>query len=158
MTANTNTKTVIISSVVAVIIAVAASFGFCKTCCKQNELGVVDLQRVVSVSKDVAALRTNREAQVKELQKMADDANKEIDKIKDENEKKAATEKYLAEIQVKKNEFDNAYATELQASDKKIQNIIDSVAEKKNLSVVLNKSSVVSGGIDITEAVVDLVK
>ena len=64
----------------------------------------------------------------------------------------------MAEIQAKKAEFDNAYNTELQASDAKIQNIINSVAEKKHLNVVLNKTSVVNGGVDITEAVVDLVK
>ena len=31
-------------------------------------------------------------------------------------------------------------------------------AEKKDLDIVLNKTSVISGGVDITEAVIDLVK
>jgi len=151
-------KTLITSVSAAVIAVLLVSVVACKLCpCKSN-IGVIDLQRVVSVSKDVAALRASRGAQIAELQKMADEANAKIDQIKNDEEKKAATEKHLADIQAKKAEFDNAYNSSLQASDTKIQGIIDTIAKKQKLSVVLNKSSVVSGGTDITEAVVDLVK
>ena len=153
-----NTKTVVCSAIVAIVVALGSAYAFDKFCGSNSNFGVVNLQRVVSVSKDVAALRVEREAQINELKKMADDANAEIEKIKDEDKKKAATEKYLADIQVKKNEFDNAYNTALQASDTKIKNVIESVAEKKDLSVVFSNSAVVTGGEDITEAVVDLVK
>ena len=153
-------KTTIVSSIVSsAVVAALASFAFCYYGHKGfDNIGVVDLQRVVASSKDVATLRANRETQINELKKMADDANAKIDEIIKDEEKQAATESYLAEIQAKKAEFDNAYNTELQASDAKIQNIINSVAEKKHLNVVLNKTSVVNGGVDITEAVVDLVK
>lgn len=158
MTLNVDKKTIITSTGVAVVVALLVSFAACKLCSNNNEFGVVDLQRVVSASKDVANLRTNRQTQIAELQKMADDANKKIDEIKKDDEKKVATEKYLAEIQAKKAEFDNAYNASLKDSDTKIQNVINAVAEKKDLSIVLNKTSVVSGGVDITEAVIDLVK
>lgn len=158
MTLNIEKKTLAYTFGAAVVAAALTSIVFCCFCCKNNGVGVIDLQRVVASSKDVATLRTNREAQINELKKMADEANAKIDEIKKDDEKKVATEKYLGEIQAKKNEFDNAYNTALQASDAKIQNIINSVAEKKDLDIVLNKTSVVSGGIDITEAVIDLVK
>ena len=158
MTLNIEKKTLAYTFGAAVVAAALTSIVFCCFCCKNNGVGVIDLQRVVASSKDVATLRTNREAQINELKKMADEANAKIDEIKRDDEKKVATEKYLGEIQAKKNEFDNAYNTALQASDAKIQNIINSVAEKKDLDIVLNKTSVVSGGIDITEAVIDLVK
>lgn len=158
MNLNIDKKTLISSVSAAVVVALLASFVACKVSSCKKSIGVIDLQRVVTVSKDVAALRVNRESQINELKKMADEANANIDKIKKDDEKKAATEKYLAEIQAKKAEFDKAYNMSLQASDNKIQGIIDSVADKKGLSVVLNKTSVVSGGTDITEAVVDLVK
>lgn len=158
MTLNIEKKTLAYTFGAAVVAAALTSIVFCCFCCKNNGVGVIDLQRVVASSKDVATLRTNREAQINELKKMADEANAKIDEIKKDDEKKVATEKYLGEIQAKKNEFDNAYNTALQASDAKIQNIINSVAEKKDLDIVLNKTSVVSGGVDITEAVIDLVK
>ena len=158
MTLNIEKKTLAYTFGAAVVAAALTSIVFCCFCCKNNGVGVIDLQRVVASSKDVATLRTNREAQINELKKMADEANAKIDEIKKDDEKKVATEKYLGEIQAKKNEFDNAYNTALQASDAKIQNIINSVAEKKDLDIVLNKTSVISGGVDITEAVIDLVK
>ena len=158
MTLNIEKKTLAYTFGAAVVAAALTSIVFCCFCCKNNGVGVIDLQRVVASSKDVATLRTNREAQINELKKMADEANAKIDEIKKDDEKKVATEKYLGEIQAKKNEFDNAYNTALQASDAKIQNIINSVAEKKDLDIILNKTSVISGGVDITEAVIDLVK
>lgn len=158
MTLNIEKKTLAYTFGAAVVAAALTSLVFCCFCCKNDGVGVIDLQRVVASSKDVATLRTNREAQINELKKMADEANAKIDEIKKDDEKKVATEQYLAAIQAKKSEFDNAYNTALQASDAKIQNIINSVAEKKDLDIVLNKTSVVSGGVDITEAVIDLVK
>lgn len=159
MTINTNKKTLFGVAGAAVIIALLSSFATCMICCHKNTIGVVDLQRVVSVSKDVAALRASRAEQIAELQKMADEANAKIDDIKKDDEKKAATETYLAEIQNKKAEFDKSYSAALQASDLKIQGVINSVAKKHCLSVVLNKTSVVTGGTDITEDVVkDLIK
>lgn len=150
-------KTLVCSVSAAVVVALLASFACKFTCCKNN-IGVIDLQRVVAVSKDVANLRASRSTQIAELQKMADEANAKIEKIQDEKEKKAATEQYLAAIQAKKAEFDSAYNASLQASDNKIQGVIDTIAKKQDLNVILNKTSVVSGGTDITEAVVDLVK
>lgn len=158
MTLYIDKKTFLYTVCTAIVLTLLTSILVCKSCMKKETIGVLDLQRVVSVSRDVTQLRASRAAQIAELQKMADAANAEIDKIKKDEDKKVATEKYLAEIQTKKNEFDNAYNAALVASDNKIQGIIDSVAEKKNLSVVINKPSVITGGVDITEAVVDLVK
>ena len=89
---------------------------------------------------------------------MADKANAEIAKISDEAAKKKASEKYLAEINAKKENYDKVYTTALQASEEKLNNIIKEVADKEDLTVVLNSNSVVHGGIDITDSVIDMVK
>ena len=89
---------------------------------------------------------------------MADDANAKIAKISDEAEKKKTSEKYLAEINAKKESFDQVYSSALQASDQKLNDIIKAVAEKEDLTVVINKNSIVQGGVDITESVIDMVK
>ena len=124
----------------------------------EAKFAVVDVQRVVVASKDVAALKNERDNQIKELQKMADDANAKIAKISDEAEKKKTSEKYLAEINAKKESFDQVYSSALQASDQKLNDIIKAVAEKEDLTVVINKNSIVHGGVDITESVIDMVK
>ena len=124
----------------------------------EPKFAVVDVQRVLSESKDVAALKTERANQIAELQKMADDANAKLAKISDENATKKESEKYLAEINTKKEGFDKMYVSALQASDQKLNDIIKSVADKENLTVIISKGSVVNGGVDITDSVVDMVK
>lgn len=155
MTIENNKKTLFGISAAVVLFALILSVFACKICCNKNTIGVIDLQKVVSVSKDVAALRNNRAAQIAELQKMADAANAKIDEIKKDDEKKAATDAYLAEIQNKKAEFDKVYSASVQASNAKIQNAIDAVAKKKGLTIVINKNSVATGGTDITQEVVE---
>lgn len=142
------------------LIAAVISSAATKMISGSNEakFAVVDVQRVVLASKDLAAIKTERDNQVKELQKMADDANTKLAKISDETTKKKESEKYLAEINAKKEGFDKVYASALQASDQKLSEIIKSVADKEDLKVVLNKNSVVDGGVDITDSVIDMVK
>ena len=68
------------------------------------------------------------------------------------------SEKYLAEINEKKDGYDKVYASAIQASDQKLNELILSVAKKEGLAVVIKKEAVISGGTDITESVIDFVK
>lgn len=146
-------------ALVAIAAAVLGSFVTYKAIAGNGpKFAVVDVQRVVVSSKDVAALKNARDLQIQTLRKMADDANNEIKGEKDEAKKKELSEKHLQEINVKKEEFDKEYAAALQASDKTLNDVINSVAEKEGLDVILNKSSVVNGGVDITDAVVEMVR
>jgi outer membrane protein len=125
---------------------------------KAANFAVVDVQRVVMASKDLVALNSERNAQIQNLRKMADEANEQINKEKKEDAKKKLSEKFLAEINAKKAAYDKDYASALQASDQKLNGIINSVAEKEGLKVVFNKSSLVTGGVDITAAVIEQVR
>ena len=115
---------------------------------------IVDIQRVVTASDDIATLKNKRNNQVAELKKMADTANEKIKDERDEKSKKELSEKNLAEINAKKEEFDKIYAKELQESDKKLNDIILSVCKKKGGNMALNKATVIFGGIDITDDVI----
>ena len=122
------------------------------------KFAVVDVQRVVLSSREIAALSADRQAQVQELKKMADEANVKIMAEKNEEAKKALSEKALAAINAKKETFDKIHASGLQAADKRINDVINAVAEKEGLSVVFNKASLVNGGTDITDSVVEQVR
>ena len=144
---------------VAIIAAVLGSLVTQKAvCAKKAAFAVVDLQRVVLSSKEIAALSNNRQNQLQELRKMADDANAQINAEKNEDAKKELSQKFLGEINAKKDGFDKTHAAGLQAAEQNLNNVINEVANKEGLSVVLIKSSVVTGGKDITDSVVDLVK
>lgn len=125
---------------------------------KAANFAVIDVQRVVMASKDLVALNNERNAQIQNLRKMADEANVEINKEKKEDAKKKLSEKYLTEINTKKEAYDKEYAAALQASDQKLNGIINSVAKKEGLKIVFNKSSLVTGGVDITAAVIEQVR
>jgi len=142
-----------------ILIAVIISVSICKlTSNKVEKFAVVDLQRIVVSAKEIAALKTERDAQIAELQKMAEEANAKIENEKDEKEKKKLSEQYLSEINKKKENFDRMYASALQASDKKLNEMIAEVAKKEGYSVVMNKSGIIAGGTDITEKVIEVVR
>ena len=122
------------------------------------KFAVVDVQRVVLSSKEIAALSADRQAQVQELKKMADEANVKITAEQDPAAKKALSESALATINAKKETFDKIHASGLQAADKRINDVINAVAEKEGLNVVFSKDSLVTGGTDITDAVVEQVR
>ena len=146
-----------------VLIAVAASVisslvTYKAISADKMKFAVVEVQRVVLSSREIAALSADRQAQVQELKKMADEANVKIMAEKNEEAKKALSEKALAAINAKKETFDKIHASGLQAADKRINDVINAVAEKEGLSVVFNKASLVNGGTDITDSVVEQVR
>lgn len=146
-------------TLVAVVAAVVGSLVTYKAVArKTSQFAVVDFQQVVMASKDVSALRSERETQVAALRKMADEANAKIKAESNETKKKQLSEEHLSEINAKKAEYDKLYASSLQASDKKLNGIIKTVADDKGLNVVFHKSSLISGGVDITDDVIEQVK
>ncbi len=122
------------------------------------EFAVIDLQKVVPASKDLNALRDERMKQVQDLQKMAETANEKIKAIENEEERKKASEDAVKEINAKKAEYDKTYQTTLEASNKKLEEIIKAVATEKGLNVILLKTVVLQGGQDITDAVIEKIK
>ncbi len=143
----------------AILAAVVSSFVTYKaTAGNAQRIAVVDLQRVIAESKDVAALKIMRDGQMQNLKNMADAANNQIKDVKDEDARKKLSEEYLAKINAQKEGYDKLYASALQASDQKLNDTVKAVAQKQGLNVIINKASMVDGGIDITDSVIDLVK
>ena len=143
----------------SILAAVVSSFVTYKaTVGNVQKIAVVDLQRVIVSSKDVAALKGTRDSQIQNLKNMAEEANKKIKAEKDEEARKVLSEKYLALINNQKETFDKQYDAALQASDQKLNDIIKSIAQKEGLSVIVNKASIIEGGVDITDTVIDMVK
>ena len=125
---------------------------------KTTGFAIVDLQRVVLSSKEIAALNAARQGQIQELKKMADDANEKIKEEKNEEAKRQLSQQYLNEINAKRDTYDRVHASGLQAADQTLNTVINKIAAEKGLSVIINKNAVVNGGTDITDAVVDAVK
>jgi len=121
------------------------------------KVAVVDVQKVVKNSKQVAALKAEQTKKVSDLTKFIETAKANIAKEKDATKKKALQDKYNKELTAKKNAIEKDYATKLLAIDKNISSIIKAKAKAGNYNLVLSKGVVLSGGDDITDAVASAV-
>lgn len=121
---------------------------------------IVDVQKVVASSKQVAALKNEQTAKMRELSQFIQTANKKIQDEKDAQKKAALEKKLNSELAIKKAAIEKNYAAKLEAIDKNISAIIMSKAKTKGFDLVLAKSVVLysGSGVDITNEVMQAVK
>ena len=120
------------------------------------DTGVVDLDKIInnySKYQDFAADMKVKEA---EIQKFVADTNKNIKDAKTPLEKKnleeKATKDYDQRIQVIK---DNQ-VKQLKDIEDNIYSAVGQSVKTRKIDIVLNKSSVLYGGVDLTDAVLDI--
>ena len=109
----------------------------------ESAIGVVNYQAVVSQSPDLATMQATMKAEV--------DAAKTDFETKSANMNDAEKQRYYQQLQERLANKQNELMDPIL---KKAEAAIQKVADKKGLSVVVEKSTVVFGGVDITEEVV----
>lgn len=122
------------------------------------KVAVVDIQEVVASSAQVKALKKEQQAKADELVKFVEKARKDVSAQSDEKKKKDLETKYSKELQAKKDKMEKDYVTKLQAIDDSISKTVKDQAKVGNYNLVLAKGVVLSGGEDITAAVIKVVK
>lgn len=122
------------------------------------KVAVVDVQKVVSESKQVQSLKDEQKKKVEELTKYVQTAKTNIAAEKDATKKKELEQKYTKELASKKSAMEKDYAKKLKDIDKNISNTIKAQAKAGNYNLVLTKGVVLSGGEDITAAISAAVK
>ncbi len=122
------------------------------------KVAVVDVQKVVSSSAQVKALKDEQKKKGQELAKFIETAKANINKETDAKKKKALEEKYNKEFQTKRTAIAKNYETKLLAIDKSISTTIDNNAKANGYNLVLAKGVVLSGGTDITDEISKAVK
>ena len=139
---------------VMLVIALVVCFLCCGLCCKKGDkIAVVDVQKIVSQARPVAELRQNMQIQMNELQAWVNASNAEIEKAS-EKDKEALTQKYAAELQERQLGLKKVQAEKLQQIDADITKLIEKVAKKEGYTITLVKTSVATGGTDITDKVI----
>lgn len=122
------------------------------------KVAVVDLQKVVSESKQVKTLKEEQKKKIEELTKYIQTAKANIAAEKDATKKKELEQKYTKELAAKKSTIEKDYAKKLKDIDKNISDTIKNQAKTGNYNLVLTKGVVLSGGEDITAAVSAAIK
>lgn len=123
-----------------------------------SRIAVVDVQKVVAASKQVKALKEEREKKIQGLASFVKTAREAVAKETDAKKKKALEDKYNKELNAKKDAIQKDYSNKLTAIDKSMTAIITQKAKASNYDIVLAKGIVLYGGTDITAEIEKAVK
>ena len=118
-----------------------------------ESIAVVDLQKIVSSSSQVKALKQEHSRKMDELDKIIVNARGEIANETDNNKIVEIEEKYTKEFNLKKNALENEYNNKLAEIEKSIKAEIAKKAKADNYSYVFAKSVLLYGGKDITNEI-----
>jgi len=150
----------------SLIIVIAALLGFglvllnaqFKIVNTAPEIAYVDVNKVITASKDLKDLKEYQQGKLAELQDFVKAALKDVEAQKNAKKKAALEEKYNAELNLRKGELDKEYAKALVSIDNKISNIIKMKAKELGFAYAVPKAMLLAGGVDITDSVVEAVK
>jgi len=119
-------------------------------------VAVVDLQKIVVSSPQINALKVEEKKKMDDLVAFVEKANADLANEKNDVKKKAIEEGYNKELNIKKADIDKEYIKKMSEIDKNISDIIN--AKSVNYDLVLTKTSVIKGGVDITNEVIKALK
>lgn len=119
-------------------------------------VALIDVQKVVDSSPTINALKVNRKNKLDDLVKFAENARTDVAKETDATKKKSLEDKYNKELNARKEAIDKEYVQKLSAVDKEITKIIES--KTSNYDLILPKSNVLGGGVDITSEIIKKLK
>ena len=145
-----------ILSILAVSSVMLSSVAFAAP--EPQKIAVVDIQKVVSASAQVKALKASQEAKNKELAAFIKKAQEDVNKQTDVNKKKSLAESYEKQLKTKREANIKDYTIKLKAADANITAQIGKKATELGYTMVIPKSTVIWGGDDITETVLKGIK
>ena len=122
------------------------------------KIGVIDLSKVVTSSKQVSNLKAQRAKKNAEMQNFIATAQKKVNNEKDPNKKAALVKKFEKDLTAMKNSTDKNYTKSLAEIDNSISKTIETESKKAGYDIVFAKSVVLYGGTDITNTIVKAVK
>lgn len=121
-----------------------------------SSVAVVDLQKIFENSTKVNALKAERKNKAVELATYMDKTQKVIAKESNASKKKTLEDNYLKEVNLRKDTINKDYIQKVGDIDREISAVIKSKATGYDL--VLVRSSVLDGGVDITSEILKEIK
>jgi len=141
-----------------VLIAFVLGCGLCCLCCSSSRIATIDVARIAANSSALAELNQKQQKDMLELQKWIKDAQADVKKQKSKQQRDELTQKYDEELMQKQQALQQEYSTALKNIDAEMSAMIQKKAKAKGYNVVLTKDSVVTGGQDITDAILEMMK
>ena len=125
---------------------------------KVSQLGIINVQALVSQTPSVVALREEEMKKRGELQQWVNGVNQEIAAEADATKKAELTQKYQAELNERQQKMQAEYVEKVQKIDAEILKLIENVAKKENVEYIFNTGSLLFGGKDLTQQAIDALK
>lgn len=138
------------------ILAISLIIGNCAFA--DTKIAVVDVPALVASSPQVKALKEEQAKKLQDLEKWLEIVNADIAKQSTEENKKKLNDKYSADLIKRKENIAKEYKKKLENIDASITATINAEAKARGYNVVLTKSTVLYGGVDITESLKKVVK
>ena len=145
-------------TILAALIIMAIGLGITSAAFAEQKIAVIDVPAVVAKSAQVQSLKKEQQAKFQDLEKWLKTAQADVEKQKTNESKEKLLNKYNAEFAKKRESIAKDYQARLQAIDKSITDTITSTAKAKGYDMVISKSVVIYGGVDITADVQKVVK
>jgi len=140
-------------TVTFVILAVIISLFTLNTSAFAEQIGVIDLNKILQNYTKSQNARADMKIKQAELQKFVENARKSVQAGKTTAEKKKLEDKYNAELKQKVAAVNAGQTQKVQEIQTNIYSAIKSAADQKQISTVLTKESVIMGGQDFTDEV-----
>ena len=122
------------------------------------KIAVVDINEVLSQSNKVFTLKEVNNAKLDELSSWLDKAKLTIQNEKDKTKKQDLIVQYQDLARQKESIIRHEYDEKMQTIEANISEIINNIADEQNCSIVLFKTGVFRGGINITPLVITHLK
>ena len=122
------------------------------------EIGYVDIAKVVSNYSLAQKYKKEEDNKYKEINNVIKQQEKEISKIKDETVKNLKRKEAVIKIEQKQQEYIILRKKREDEISNKIKAVADKIRAEKKLDIIVRKESAISGGIDVTQAVINGLK
>ncbi len=121
-----------------------------------KNVGFIDVSYVINNSKTTQALKAKQDSLVVELQKYGITEKEKMINSKTLYDKDNIEKELIEKVSAKKQDLDKQYKESFVIVQQKIKTAITQIQEEKQLSLVFTKESLVSGGVDITKDVINI--
>lgn len=126
------------------------------TALTNQNVGFIDANYIVNNSKETQALRQKQDTLTVELQKFGITEKEKMITSKSLLSKQDMEKELIKKVSLKKDDLEKEYRANFVSVQQKIKTAVDQVEKKKQLVLVFTKDSLVSGGVDITKDVIEV--
>ena len=119
---------------------------------------LVDVQQLINNTPEVQKLQQDFSAKQQDLQKWINEAQAKIQKYREGTAKQKLVSEFEQELAQRQQTLQQEYAEKLSVIDQRVTKLLKKEAKAEGYGIVLAKSSVLSGGTDITDEIISLIK